>query len=776
MNKYRINQLINLVMIAMLCLGISATSLGQSMALAAEEFEVQNDPGIQMLEIGPTAPTLYVGETVTVDLVASDMVDLYGAALELTFDPSIVEVVDDDPGTPGVQITPGTCPFPNFVVQNTADNTAGTINYDVASLAPSPPCNGTGVVASITFRALAVGMSPVHYNEWLLSDTNGEVIPSPAIDGSIEVIPPPTDTELRIDPPSATIPVSGTVTVDIVVADVADLYGVALELTFDPAVVEVVDDDPGTPGVQIDPGTCPAPNFVVQNIADNSAGTINYDVASLAPSPACNGTGVVASITFHGIFGPDTSPVHFNSWLLSDTNGVPIPAATQDGSITVVDGGPTLLWIDPPVATIPVSGTVTVDIVIDNVNDLYGVALELTFDPARVEVVDDDPGQPGVQIDPGTCPAPNFVVQNIANNSAGTINYDVASLAPSPPCNGTGEVASITFHRIGPGTSPVHFNSWLLSDTNGVPIPVATQDGSIEGHVDVAQLWIDPPWDTVPVSGTVTLDIAIDNVNDLYGIQLELSFDPTKVEVVDADLGSPGIQITPGSCPQPDFVVRNEADNSVGTIIYAVTSLNPTPACNGSGDVASVEFHGLGEVEDTPIHFNDWLMSDTDGFSIPATAQDGALDVIPGGTIIGTVLLQGRTDRSGAAVTAESGSTIVDSTVTNADGSYELAVPAGTYLVRVEMALYLDAEKTGVVVTEGSVITLATVELLGGDSNDDDLVNVQDLAIIGSHFLFVCGDPGWDNRADINVDCVVNILDLSLAGVNFHLTSPVPWA
>jgi len=332
MNNNRINLLINLVLIAVLCLGISATIPGRSTALAAEEFDVPAAPD-GPLTIDPVASTLFEGETVTVNLVANDMADLYGVALELTFDPSIVEVVDDDPGTPGVQITPGTCPWPDFVVQNTADNTAGTINYDAASLSPSPPCNGAGVVASITFRALAIGTSPVHYNTWLMSDTDGEVIPVTAIDGSIEVIPP-SDAELSIDPPTATIPVSGNVTVDIVVADVADLYGVALELNFDPAVVEVIDDDPVTPGVQITPGTCPAPDFVVQNTADNTTGTINYDVASLSPSLPCNGSDIIASITFHGI-GIGTSPVHYSTWLLSDTDGTPIGADAYDGRVTV---------------------------------------------------------------------------------------------------------------------------------------------------------------------------------------------------------------------------------------------------------------------------------------------------------------------------------------------------------------------------------------------------------------------------------------------------------
>jgi hypothetical protein len=512
----------------------------------------------------------------------------------------------------------------------------------------------------------------------------------------------------------------------------------------------------------------------VQNTADNTAGTINYDVASLAPSPACNGSGMVASIEFHSI-GEGTSPVHFSAWLLSDSNGTSISSDATDGSITVGPGPETLLWIDPPEVTIPVSGTFEVDIAVIGVSDLYGVAVELAFDPSVVEVVDADPGTPGVQITPGSCPSPDFPVQNSVDNTAGTINYDVASLAPSPPCNGSGVVASITFHAlVGPDPSPVHFSSWLLSDSNGTAISTATQDGVLNTTDDqVTLLWIDPPFSTIPISGTGTVDIAITDVNDLYGIQLELSFDPAVVEVVDADPGTAGVQITPGSCPVPDFVVLNDVDNATGTISFGATSLNPSPPCNGSGIVASIEFHGLVETPNTPVQLVDWLLSDTDGFPIPASTQDGALEIVTP-PIAGSVFLQGRTDHSGVLVSAWIGNAEIASTFTDPAGDYALTVPLGTYDITVEMERYLDGEKTGVVVTGGST-TLSTVELLGGDANDDDLVNVQDLAIVGSHFLMVCGDPNWDDRADINNDCAVNILDLSLTGINFHLVSPVPW-
>ena len=54
---------------------------------------------------------------------------------------------------------------------------------------------------------------------------------------------------------------------------------------------------------------------------------------------------------------------------------------------------------------------------------------------------------------------------------------------------------------------------------------------------------------------------------------------------------------------------------------------------------------------------------------------------------------------------------------------------------------------------------LGTTTLLGGDSNNDQIINCDDLY----------------NMADINGDGVINILDVTLAGANFGNAGPQPW-
>jgi len=183
-------------------------------------------------------------------------------------------------------------------------------------------------IATVRILLICIMFLGIAFSTWSIADAR-------RLDFGFKSEPKlPLVTTLTINPVSANITIDETVVVDVVVEGESDLYGVALELTFDPTLVEVVDADTGTAGVQITPGSCPVADFVVQNTVNNSTGVINYDAASLSPTAACNGTGVVASITFRGL-SEGTSPVHYNSWLLADSNGLSITASTQDGSVTV---------------------------------------------------------------------------------------------------------------------------------------------------------------------------------------------------------------------------------------------------------------------------------------------------------------------------------------------------------------------------------------------------------------------------------------------------------
>jgi LysM repeat protein len=131
----------------------------------------------------------------------------------------------------------------------------------------------------------------------------------------------------------------------------------------------------------------------------------------------------------------------------------------------------------------------------------------------------------------------------------------------------------------------------------------------------------------VEVGGVVGAQVRLENVNNLYGIEMYLSFDASLVQVQDDDPSRGGVQIGAGDLPQPDFTVRNEADNASGRLEYAVVQLAPRPAASGSGVVATIHLRGL-RVGTSPIRFTDVKLASPEGDEIVVTLQEGEIVVV----------------------------------------------------------------------------------------------------------------------------------------------------
>lgn len=128
----------------------------------------------------------------------------------------------------------------------------------------------------------------------------------------------------------------------------------------------------------------------------------------------------------------------------------------------------------------------TLAIRIENATRLYGVEVHLAFDPARLQVQDADPAKEGVQIQAGDFPSPDFVVQNQADNTKGTIDYAVTQLAPRQPVDGSGVLATVTVK--GKDTSSLTFVEAKLANPDGLEIPSQTVVTAVSGGVSTGLL------------------------------------------------------------------------------------------------------------------------------------------------------------------------------------------------------------------------------------------------------------------------------------------------
>ncbi len=143
---------------------------------------------------------------------------------------------------------------------------------------------------------------------------------------------------LRIEPASQPLDAGGVTTAEIWVTDVTNLAAVDLELRFDPAILNVVDADPGKDGIQIQPGNFLTADFVVKNEANNDSGIVHYTITQVAPTSPVNGGGLLALITFNAM-APGNSPISFSIAQLASGTAQAIAADLQPGEIIVAQGG-----------------------------------------------------------------------------------------------------------------------------------------------------------------------------------------------------------------------------------------------------------------------------------------------------------------------------------------------------------------------------------------------------------------------------------------------------
>ena len=83
---------------------------------------------------------------------------------------------------------------------------------------------------------------------------------------------------------------------------------------------------------------------------------------------------------------------------------------------------------------------------------------------------------------------------------------------------------------------------------------------------------------------------------------------------------------------QPDFVVRNVADNTAGMIRYAATQVSRPESATGSGPVARIRFTALKPGQFT-MPFISYELSDRNGGMILSTPQSCTVTFEPPTTV-----------------------------------------------------------------------------------------------------------------------------------------------
>ncbi len=158
---------------------------------------------------------------------------------------------------------------------------------------------------------------------------------------------------------------------------------------------------------------------------------------------------------------------------------VATPTAPEPARAAGVATTNTVVRLQPTAQQLNVGDLGNLQIWVDNVTNLFGVEIAVQFDPRYIQVQDADPATDGVQIQPGTFPAPNFVQAKLADNTAGLISYVVSQTSPTLPVTGSGVIATFTFKAVAQGVSNLTFITVKLADPNGQAIQTTAQAGQV---------------------------------------------------------------------------------------------------------------------------------------------------------------------------------------------------------------------------------------------------------------------------------------------------------
>ncbi|MFH1259781.1 MAG: cohesin domain-containing protein [Elusimicrobiota bacterium] len=147
-------------------------------------------------------------------------------------------------------------------------------------------------------------------------------------------------------------------------------------------------------------------------------------------------------------------------------------------------------------------------------------------------------------------------------------------------------------------------NFGRIQQVSKVSVPFLTRRAAtIEGARTTAGIGLYPANLKLVPGKTFTMEVKVENVSELNGLEFHLAFNPDLAEIVDDNAGIAGCQIKQGSLVENWPVLINQADNNRGKIDYAVGKLDG--AVSGGGTVAVIQLRAKAAVESRLIFERD---------------------------------------------------------------------------------------------------------------------------------------------------------------------------
>lgn len=169
-----------------------------------------------------------------------------------------------------------------------------------------------------------------------------------------------------------------------------------------------------------------------------------------------------------------------------------------------------------------------------------------------------------------------------------------------------------------------------LTPTADVTVPRPTVTAAVtptSSTPSIATVGLIPDPGCTAEGGVVGVAVTVTHVSDLYGVELHLAFDASRLQVVDADPATPGVQIEDGTLLKVGFTPVNQADNKAGRIDYAVAQMPPTTPATGDGVLAQIRFKTLTSGA-AAVTLESALFAASDGHALPIRSEPMTVTVL----------------------------------------------------------------------------------------------------------------------------------------------------
>jgi len=343
------------------------------------------------------------------------------------------------------------------------------------------------------YKKLKTGLSTCLAVMFLLSMLMAVPIPANAEPGPlVSIINPETGdgnfiyTNVEPPPTDANHPL-GYVLANITVTDVTGLAGWAVNLTWDPTLLEIATPD----DVYLPPDNIFAALSPFETDKLISDDNVVFGAAVGIGQPPFTGSGTMCQVKFNVTKQPAKGEKLFCDLVLDTVSTFPTELVDEYGEaipFTAVNGY--YEYERPPPPPPPSEGaafaikppeiinssilppqTIQVNITIKNVTDMYGYGFRLSYDPDILCCISlaffDVLGET------------NYTPESSIDNTVGVINVNVTYYPPATPITTIPEVplVNLIFRVKGIGATPLNLYDTTLTDSLGRPIPHVVHDG-----------------------------------------------------------------------------------------------------------------------------------------------------------------------------------------------------------------------------------------------------------------------------------------------------------